>query len=334
MQQGRQLRPQPWNKTGRIKVQFQRGLLVPKAFLQNGRLQVDPVPEAAFQSPRFERRRLTRTRIRIRVNANEDRSPVWLTVPALLHRPLPPGGSIRGVSFVRERIGLGFRHRVLFTVSDIAFPDSSKQGKAVGVDLGWRLTINGLRIAYWAGADGKRGELVLPMSDLTEFKRVGTLQLRLLLRTSRLGLWSLRSVPVMQCQTNSRTSCMRLRVHQRRGRSFTYSKNGKRTGLLATGMHSQNCAPGTNSMSTCGRGRRIFVINFFDGGGNFIADLQRVSQNGTERSLSTTSRYAAWQSSRQRQRGSSPSSDSTVSLRQSASCIASSRTRPKNVVRF
>jgi transposase len=176
MQQGRQLRPQQWNETGRIKVQFQRGLPVPKAFLQNGRLQIDPIAEAAFQSPRFERRRLTRTRIRIRVNANEDRSPVWLTVPAVLHRPLPPGGSIRGVSFVRERIGLGFRHRVLFTVSELAFPDSSKPDKAVGVDLGWRLTTDGLRVAYWAGADGKRGELVLPMADLTEFKRVGSLQ--------------------------------------------------------------------------------------------------------------------------------------------------------------
>jgi len=61
----------------------------------------------------------------------------------------------------------------------------------------------------------------------------------------------------------------------------------KLTGLLATDMYLQNCAPGTNSMSTCGRGRRISVINFFDGGGSFIADLQRVLQNRTVRSLST-----------------------------------------------
>jgi hypothetical protein len=84
MQQGRQLRRQSWDGTGRISLHFQRdGLPVPKAFLQNGRLQIDPVPDAAFQSPRSQRRRLARTRIRIRVNANEDRSPVWLSVPAV-----------------------------------------------------------------------------------------------------------------------------------------------------------------------------------------------------------------------------------------------------------
>lgn len=111
IRQGRQLRLQLWDETGRIKVQFQRGLAVPRAFLQNGRLQIDPIPDAAWRSPsRSERRCLTRTRIRIRVNANEDRSPVWVNIPAVLHRPMPPDGIIRGVSFVRERIGLNWRH--------------------------------------------------------------------------------------------------------------------------------------------------------------------------------------------------------------------------------
>jgi hypothetical protein len=176
MRQGRQLRPQTCDDTGRIKVQFQRGLPVPKAFLRNGRLQIDPVKDSAWRSrSRAERRRATRTRIRIRVSANEDRTPVWISVPAVLHRPLPHDGLIRGVSLVRERIGLAWRHRVLITVSE-PFPHSSKSDKAVGVDLGWRLIDEGLRVAYWVGEDGRKGELVLPNSDLSEFKRIGSLQ--------------------------------------------------------------------------------------------------------------------------------------------------------------
>jgi Putative transposase DNA-binding domain len=176
MRQGRHLRPQSWDETGRIKVQFQRGgLPVPKAFLKNGRLQIDPVADAAWGSPRSLRRRLTQTRIRIRVNANEDRSPVWISVPAVLHRPLPADGMIRAVSFIRERVGLSWRYRVLFTVLETS-PNTSSLDNAVGVDLGWRLTSKGLRVAYWTDEDGQMGELVLPTTDLCEFKRIGSLQ--------------------------------------------------------------------------------------------------------------------------------------------------------------
>lgn len=174
---GRQLRPQRWDETGRIHLHFQRGLAVPDAFSRNGRLQIDPVPDTAWQSPsRSERRHLARTRIRIRVIANEDRSPVWLDVPIILHRPLPEKGAIRSVSFVRERVALNWRHRVLLTVTEPTPSNPTISEKAVGVDLGWRLTPEGLRVAYWAGEDGCSGELLLPNTDLTEFKKIGSLQ--------------------------------------------------------------------------------------------------------------------------------------------------------------
>ncbi len=171
------MKPKLWDETGKVVVQFQRGLAVPRAFLQNGRLQIGPLSEGAWSAPsRAERRRLTRTSIRIRVSANADRSPVGIIVPAVLHRPMPHDGVIRGVSFVRERVGLNWRHRVLFMVSEPAFPVSTTSINAVGVDLGWRLTQKGLRVAYWAGDDGECGELLLPPRDLNEFKRIGSLQ--------------------------------------------------------------------------------------------------------------------------------------------------------------
>jgi len=175
MRRGRQLQSQQWDDTGRVRIQFPRGLPVNDAFLKNGRLQIDRVPEAAWTSPcRADRRHLARTHLRIRVAANEDRSPVWLNLPLLMHRPLPEGGVIRGVSFIRERVGLERRHRVLITVSE-GLPRSHRSEIAVGLDVGWRLTDVGLRVAYWVGADGSCGELLLPMSDMSEFKRISTL---------------------------------------------------------------------------------------------------------------------------------------------------------------
>lgn len=83
---------------------------------------------------------------------------------------------IRSVSFVRERVGLSWRHRLLLTVREPAVFDLPMSGNAVGVDLGWRSTPDGLRVAYWCGEDGRRGALVLPVSDLAEFKRISSLE--------------------------------------------------------------------------------------------------------------------------------------------------------------
>lgn len=175
MRHGRQLQPQRWEETGRVRIHFQTGLAVEGAFLKNGRLQIDRVPQAAWESAsRSARRHLARTRIRIRVAANDDRSPVWLDVPLVMHRPLPEGGVIRGVSFIRERVGLQWRHRVLITVAE-ARQDSRAPELAAALDVGWRLTEQGLRVAYWVGQDGRSGELLLPISDVSEFRRIGTL---------------------------------------------------------------------------------------------------------------------------------------------------------------
>jgi len=175
MRRGSQLQPQNWDETGKVSIQFQRGLQVGGAFLKNGRLQIDPVPEAAWNSPsRSERRRLARTWLRLRVAANDDRSPVWLNVPIILHRPLPEDGVIRSVSFIRERVGLTWRHRLLITVSEPS-RYSARSNIAAGIDVGWRLTDRGLRVAYWVGQDDTSGELVLPMSDVLEFRRISTL---------------------------------------------------------------------------------------------------------------------------------------------------------------
>ena len=177
MKDGRRLKPKPWNGTGTVCVYFQKGLSVSGVFGNNGRLQIDPVPKDAWESPsRSVRRRLARTRVRMRIAANTDLSPVWLELPMTMHHPLPDAGVIRWASIIREQVGLSFRHRLLLTVREPAPSGIGLPSEAGGVDVGWRVTSDGLRVAYWYGADGNHGALVLPHSDVAAFRQIGSLQ--------------------------------------------------------------------------------------------------------------------------------------------------------------
>ena len=175
LKEGRRLQPRLCNEAGSVCVYFQRGLRVAAVFADNGRLQIDPVPEEAWNSPsRSTRRRLARTNVRMRVALNAD-GPVWLELPMTMHRPLPAGGVIRWATIVREQIGLAWRHRLLLTVREPT-PCRNERTAAAGVDLGWRITPEGLRVAYWCGTDGRHGTLVLPRADLAAFKQIDSLQ--------------------------------------------------------------------------------------------------------------------------------------------------------------
>ena len=177
MREGRRLKPKPWCGTGTVCVYFQRGLSVSGVFGDNGRLQIDPVPEDAWKSPsRSVRRQLARTRVRMRITAAADRSPVWLELPMTMHRPLPDVGVIRWASIIRDQVGLSFRHRLQLTVREPAADRVERPSEAVGVDVGWRATPDGLRVAYWYGADGSHGALVLPHTDVLAFRQIDSLQ--------------------------------------------------------------------------------------------------------------------------------------------------------------
>lgn len=177
MSEGRRLKPRQWNGTGTVCVYFQKGLNVCGVFGDNGRLQIDPIPEDAWKSPsRSVRRRLARTRVRMRIAADSDLSPVWLELPMTMHRPLPDGGVIRWATIIREQVGISFRHRLLLTVREPAPSVIERPFEAVGVDVGWRVTPDGLRVAYWYGTDGRHGALVLPLSDLAAFRQIDSLQ--------------------------------------------------------------------------------------------------------------------------------------------------------------
>jgi Putative transposase DNA-binding domain len=179
MREGTELRQHRWNGAGRVSVRFQRGLPVRTVFTHRGlRLQIDPVPEEAWTSPvRSTRRQLSRSKVRIRVGSTPgDQLPIWFEIPVVIHRPLPPDGTIRSAALIRERLALSWRYRLILTVARPNPPIcQSGERPAIAIDLGWRLTPKGLRIAFWADTLGSSGDLVIPPSDVAEFAKIGQL---------------------------------------------------------------------------------------------------------------------------------------------------------------
>jgi hypothetical protein len=160
-----ELRFHRWDGSGKVTVRYQNGLPVAEVFGDDTRLQIDLVPQKAWTSPiRAERRKLARTRIRLRVGSNEDRSPVWLELPMVMHRPLPADGVIRSASIVRERVGRKFRWKAVITValepSVIAQQARTRSG-TIAIDIGWRTVAEDLRVAYWRDDAGDEGQVVL-----------------------------------------------------------------------------------------------------------------------------------------------------------------------------
>lgn len=96
--------------------------------------------------------------------------PVFIDVPIIMHRPLPPGCRIKQVFLVRDRVGIRYRWFVMFTVdipdTGVRHPDAAAGGACAVVFKSRRRPDGSMLVAEWAGDDGRSGELVLPAVDL------------------------------------------------------------------------------------------------------------------------------------------------------------------------
>lgn len=174
LREGRELRFQTWTGAGKVTVRYQQGLPAAQVHGADKRLQIDPVSPLAWTSPqRSTRRKLARSNVRIRTGS-DGRTPVWLELPVVLHRPLPPDGMVRSASVVRDELAGRERWRLLITVSQA--DREAREGPAVAVDLGWRLLPQGLRVAYWEDEQGAQGELVLGPDVLWQFSKLNDLK--------------------------------------------------------------------------------------------------------------------------------------------------------------
>lgn len=172
MKEGAELRFRRYTGEGGITIQVQGGMDTAAVFGTHGQLQIDPLPDNAFtHTSRGERRRLQRTSVRIRANSDECRSPVWVELPMVMHRPLP-AGRIVGARLVRRKVATHWQYHVCITVD---MPDELRvpaNSNAVAIDLCWRQVAGGIRVAYLAdhvcmlsSLAGLQGVAVNPKGD-------------------------------------------------------------------------------------------------------------------------------------------------------------------------
>lgn len=202
-----------WDGRGHLAIQLQplggkgkgenrvkgRPFSVAEAFsCKDKRLRIEPVPPEAWLPGG---RRLRKTKVWLRVGSDASDEPIWAVIPIVLHRPLPEDAEIKWVHLIRRRvtddpelkwghlreldpgtrrrISRRYEWRVQFAVSRAAGwarPDCAPEG-TVGIDVGWRIKPDGqFRVAYWAGSDGREGELLVPADWLGQMRRTEGIQ--------------------------------------------------------------------------------------------------------------------------------------------------------------
>lgn len=153
-----------WEGEGAVSVQLQGGLDV-KGLSSDTQVQL-PAPD--------HRKHAT---LRMRIGS-EGRAPIWAEFPIKVHRPIPETARIKCVTMHVRKCGRRDVWSVDFTL-ELPEPIQIEKGSQgiVGVDLGWRVTGNELRVCAFTSEDGKDiGELRLSAHDLGGFERVETLR--------------------------------------------------------------------------------------------------------------------------------------------------------------
>lgn len=181
-----QLRFRRSDGTGRIKVQLQRDKTAPvrtPELLAAGTgpwvnvFQLSPwiPPERWEAMTRAQQRRAARGTCRIRIGSGQHATNV--TLPVIVHRPIPADADITEVRVVRTRTAGRF-HAAIAVTARLPRPEARAQGAVAAVHLGWRTLNDGaLRVAVIGGhgpvpsaladvvrAHGTWAEVVIPAS--------------------------------------------------------------------------------------------------------------------------------------------------------------------------
>lgn len=163
-----------FDQCGILGVQVQGGIGFAE-LAQNTQLQIELCPTSA--SGRGRRFAV----LRLRIGSDAKRSPVWGEWPLFLDRPLPPGCRILRVGVDRIRRGERIVWELNVTVekdTDLVWTGSvgwvriaQRMSSSVGVDLGWRVIGNEIRVCAWVGDDGRHGELRLTANHIEAVRR-------------------------------------------------------------------------------------------------------------------------------------------------------------------
>lgn len=164
---------------GKLAIMFGGGIPVTKLFGPNARFKSDAIPEAAFIGTKASRRRNRIVQAKFSIASGDKRKAIMMDIGIIWHRPLPEDGIVKSVVLFRRRFGTKFRWYIQFRIARAAGfvpKDLAKAGR-VGVDVGWRkLPTGDIRVAYWAGSDGRQGSVELSPYDIGGWERADSLR--------------------------------------------------------------------------------------------------------------------------------------------------------------
>lgn len=163
---------------GKVSVQWPTGVSISDVFDHTSNvLRLNPVNEDAYTNPiRSIRRKSQRSVISIRIASDENKKPIWLTLPCVLHRPLPENGIIRSACVLRERIATHWRWKLVIVVETPEIVKPVENIGTIALDTGWRKVLEGLRVGYWSDSNEKFGQILLDNHFIEGMKKCNDIQ--------------------------------------------------------------------------------------------------------------------------------------------------------------
>lgn len=156
MKTGRPVQPRHYDGTGRLTVQIQGGM-TPEELFTSERSEVEVIerPRSDGKPTRWQTLRLTAW--------SRPGERYLLSIPILIHRPFPPGCRIKAATLTRRRTAPGhIEHAAVFTVAiDEEIPQRLPARRAA-IDIGYRVTTAGLRVAVLTDDAGGIEHVTLP----------------------------------------------------------------------------------------------------------------------------------------------------------------------------
>jgi hypothetical protein len=175
LKDGGELRFRGFKHEGRIVNQIQGGLTIAGLFDSDS----NQVQLRAAKATDWPKRRLHPLGHVLTACVNtQDRKPRHVSWPLILHRPFPDDAIVKEVHISRRRKGpRADQWTVAFSLSVPAITESPA-GAACGMDIGWRLLNEGVRVATIVNDRGERDFVVLPERIVAGFRFVDELKAR------------------------------------------------------------------------------------------------------------------------------------------------------------
>ena len=110
-----------------------------------------------------------RTTLQIRIGSQGRCTPVWATLPMIMHRPLPDDARIKDAYITRARftVRIPWQYHLCVVLEAASFehmlPGPQQEG-TTAINFGWRSTKRGLRVAMLNHEGGTPEEVLLPPS--------------------------------------------------------------------------------------------------------------------------------------------------------------------------